>query len=878
MSLFINQSNEEEQLARRFHRLRNAGFVILVAATVIMLSLVLSRVNHRLELSRQATSERVTWAVAQVEVELLKFQRAVIASAADLGSPQSLERARQAFDVLYNRFDVLEHGLTPEARSSGLPLPRLPPEADAFVQQLVPVFDGPDAGLAAAMPEIAQALPPLIALSRQYVVQMFQQTMNRRDSEFTLLRQSLQTVVVFSISLLGMMAALTFMILLLGRVQSRRIEVSQRAMHNLRMTIESSLDCVLIVKANGRITDCNHAGELLLGWPRNCVEGMFVTDILGYLDDRPDHLDLNDLCLDSSEFADKDGGRFRLKAIRAEGDAVPVEVALTHARGTGGEPMFIAFIHNIAARLEHEENLRSARNDALQGQEAKARFLAVMSHEMRTPLNGLIAATELMQSSSSLDERQTWLSEIVLSCGWAALDQVNNVLEMTRLGSDRYVSYPAAEFSPVQVIRDLILQNQLQASKRGNVLVFDECEAEAPPVQASRQLFARVLYNLVGNAIKFTDNGVVTVRLESESWHDEGKVLLRVSVADTGIGIAEDDLIRVFNNFETLDSSYARMREGTGLGLGIAKLSAEAMGGEIRVKSVPGQGSIFTFEVNLPIGAGMTAASASVDENGAEECILSILIAEDNPINSLLLTEMLRLRGHQVTATADGMEAVDRAKDTRFDLILMDIAMPRMDGLEATRRIRSNGASRDVPIVGVTANASPDQLPDFLGAGMSDVLVKPITRGALQALIENHVRIDTRFRPPPKPRVIPENLVLDAEVLNETVEEMGRDFVESIATRLMAEMTEVTDQLYDLSTNGNLADAGQVAHKAAGAAAAIGLRGLHDALTQFEGAAAQHDVAAAGQALGRVHVIVPFTAAALQERGVLPATANALAS
>ncbi len=308
----------------------------------------------------------------------------------------------------------------------------------------------------------------------------------------------------------------------------------------------------------GQIIDCNRAAETLFGHDRGATRGIRFADLVT-VDGFDDPLSmLHSFMRKEDTSAELKDGRIQMIAHHAGGMDVPVEVALAEAKGAGGEPMFIAFIRDISERIEREESLQRARNDALKGEEAKSRFLAVMSHEMRTPLNGLIAATELMQSSTDLDQRQTWLSEIALSCGWAALDQVNNVLELTRLGSDQSDNYQVVDFSPVQVIRELMLQNQPHAGKRGNDLVFAEPETPVPFVSAPRQLFLRVLYNLLGNAIKFTDAGRVTVQLHTTPSPDGQHLTIAVSVIDTGIGIAEQDLVRIFHNFETLDASYAR--------------------------------------------------------------------------------------------------------------------------------------------------------------------------------------------------------------------------------------------------------------------------------------------------------------------------------
>lgn len=871
MSQFFDEALEETRLSRAAIRVRHVILAFTVLVTLGAMGYVFLKIDRELDRSASVNSDNVTWTLAQVEVDALKLERAVRAALTRPDDPVALDDLRLAFDIFYSRFNILQR--SDQMKS----LPVTSELRDAFWNQggffdrVTPLIDGSDADLAAALPSLAGEMVSVTETTRAQVVGSLQTLMETGDSRRNELRRSLQVFASAALGLLGLMAGLSVVIILQNRAQSRRSETTERAVHNLRATIESSLDALVIADVQGEITDCNAAAETLFRRQRADCRNVRFDQLLT----REGHDDplasLHQMIRSGSpELTD---GRLRMTASRSDGTSVPVEVSLTEAKGASGEPMFIAFVRDISERIEREESLRKARNDALKGEEAKSRFLAVMSHEMRTPLNGLIAATELLQSSTDLDPRQSWLSEIVLSCGWAALDQVNNVLELTRLGSEQSASYQLSDFSPVQLIRDLILQNQPHASKRGNSLQFDEPGTDIGKVSAPRQLFLRVLYNLLGNAIKFTDAGSVLVHLTATPVEDGAKIQLSIAVHDTGIGIAEPDLERIFHNFETLDASYARMREGTGLGLGIAKLSAEAMGGTIRVSSTLGKGSTFTFDVTLPVAVEAETRSTRNAPLAEDELpSLNILVVEDNPINSLLLTEMLRLRGHAVTNAVDGIEAVEHASGTAFDMILMDISMPRMDGLEATRRIRRDGASRTVPIIGVTANASPDKLPEFLGAGMTDVLVKPITRSALMAIIATHARVTRTARP-----VIPapvESPVLNMEVFRETLDEMGRDFVERIADRLLHEADSVLQVIQTLDGAGSREEAARAAHKTAGAAAAIGLSGLQSALVRYERSVQTADPTAGTEALSDARKVLPKTVAELRTHGLSLALAR----
>ncbi|NBE09107.1 response regulator [Paragemmobacter ruber] len=876
MSQFFDEVLQESRIARAAVRIRQVVLALVILVTLAVMANVFLQIDHELERSSSVNSDNATWTMAQVEVDTLKLQRAILVAMDRPGDPQALDDLRLAFDIFYSRFNVLAQS----GRLEGLPINNSLRSAlwadGAFFDRVTPLMDGDDAALATALPAIRDEMNGVAEQVRTDVVQSLQALLASGDARRGELRRSLQIFAASALGLLALMAALSVVIVQQNRAQARRAQTTVRAVHNLRAVIESSLDALVICDALGRITDCNGAAEGLFGRRRDEFSGLNLGDMLSKEGLEDPFATLRTQFRDGA--ADLQDGRLQMIGHRRDATTLPIEVALAEAMSADGAPMFIAFIRDISERIEREESLRKARNDALKGEEAKARFLAVMSHEMRTPLNGLIAATELLQTSTDLDKRQAWLSDIVLSCGTAALDQVNNVLELTRLGANRTGGDQVTDFSPVQVVRDLVTQHLPHAGKRGNRLVFEEPADPIPRVTASQHLFLRALYNLLGNAIKFTDAGSITVSLRADTLEDGRRLHLAVDITDTGIGIAEQDLERIFHNFETLDSSFARMRDGTGLGLGIAKLSAEAMGGAIRVVSTLGKGSTFTLDVTLPVAVEATRPSAATPPTSDQEApALHILVVEDNPINSLLLSEMLRLRGHTVSNAVDGVEAVEKAETTAYDMILTDISMPRMDGIEATRRIRAHGACRTVPIIGVTANAIPERMPEFLSAGMTDVLAKPVTRSALMAVIATHARGAAPAQAIPAAPPAAEPAILNLDVLREAQREMGAEFVDRIASRLLNEADALMIELEELGLKAAFDQAAKAAHKSAGAAASIGLAGLHAALLRYETAAQAGDAPAAATALTAARKVLLRTVLDLRDNGVTLNAGPALA-
>ena len=394
---------------------------------------------------------------------------------------------------------------------------------------------------------------------------------------------------------------------------------------------------------------------------------------------------------------------------------------------SNGEFLFI--IRDVSERKQVEAELIASRENALEASRLKSQFLANVSHESRTPLNGILGVTQLLRTMSLPNEAHEYL-DVLQGSGQSLLDIVNDVLDLSKIEANR-LALESEVFDVALLVTQATRAFAPAATKKGLTLECTVAPAARAAARGDPARLRQVVNNLVGNALKFTETGSVRVTVDRD-----GDTLM-LHVRDTGIGIPADRHSAIFEPFVQGDGTTSRRFGGTGLGLTICRRLVQLMGGDITVESEPSTGSIFRVRVDLPCAVIDRIEDSWSTRPRPGPRPMRVLLAEDNAINARMTSALIEKLGHRVEVVINGQQALDALLETTYDLVLMDVQMPIVDGLEATRRIRSDETSvhRHVPIVALTANVIRGDDLICLSAGMDAYLPKPITVDALNDML-----------------------------------------------------------------------------------------------------------------------------------------------
>ena len=436
-------------------------------------------------------------------------------------------------------------------------------------------------------------------------------------------------------------------------------------------------------------------------------------------------------------------GIFGFDAVRSKWDITESQIQLLQILG--------AILGDALVKNEFEQNLVAAKETAEAATRAKSMFLANMSHEIRTPMNGVLGMNRLLLATEMTDEQRRYAKSISSSAE-SLLTIINDILDFSKIEAGKLV-LEDIPFDLVQLLDDLSSTACWQAESKGIAAQFKMDPGLPKWLVGDPFRLRQVITNLIGNAIKFTGEGSVTAQVkrweqtDSPEQKEDGRVTLRISVTDTGIGIPQEQLDNLFQQFNQVDNSMTRRFGGTGLGLAISKQLVKLMGGDIGVESREGYGSTFWFVITLPIAAD--AERLEREKRIANDADwrgffhgqnARILLAEDNLINQQVAMSIIGMLGLNADIASNGQEALEAIQLQRYDLVLMDVQMPLMDGLEATRQIRAleqkTKIEKRIPIIAMTANAMRGDREGCLAAGMDDYVSKPIDPSLLGQILQ----------------------------------------------------------------------------------------------------------------------------------------------
>lgn len=524
---------------------------------------------------------------------------------------------------------------------------------------------------------------------------------------------------------------------LLTKVGSQKIQenIAKVNEEKFMALAASANDAIIMLDGVGLVNFWNRAAEVMFGYSFEQIVNASIERLLVSVDGTSltiDGIRSHEMVLDKAVVISE------YSALPRIGPSFPVEISFTTFK-VGGLDQFLLIIRDVSERKKREEELLTALDRANEATRAKQQFLSVMSHEIRTPLNGILGAVNLLLQENPREDQLDYFKTLEFS-GNHLLSLVNDILDFSKIEANR-IQFERIDFNLRELVKGLMKIFAFKANDKGIELKLNVAECIPDVVKGDPMRLNQILTNLIGNAVKFTEKGEISLKINITEQHEKF-LRCRFEVADTGIGILPEKLSTIFEFFSQADTNTTRKYGGTGLGLAITRKLVELQNGTIEVLSEVNKGSSFSFELTFEVA--IMDGNREVKASGNLQHSLKgirILLVEDNKINQMIAGKFLNRWDAVVVIAENGKEALEKSLESKFDIILMDLQMPELDGYETSRliRARADDYSLNIPIIALTASAYNEVKDGVMLSGMNDIINKPFIPDELNRIVHEYV-------------------------------------------------------------------------------------------------------------------------------------------